>query len=319
MKFFSSLKKAVIVFNLVLLATLSIAQVSNRILEASPEIFMPGVISTGMNERDLTISPDGNDIYFTVTTPNQSYSAIFFIEKRGNEWTKPKVAPFSGEYQDLEPMFSPDGNDLYFASKRPDQDGNALNADIFVTHKTASGWSEPKRLSFNTPMDEYYPSVNEKGDVFFTGVYDMDKTGEDIYVCRKNGNEFLPPQKLHESVNSVFHEFNAYVDPKEAFILFTRYGQKTDKGGGDLYVSFQFEREWTEAIAIESANSPGLDYCPFVDNSHTYLYFTSRRSTVFDPEIKETDLYENLKNISQSPGNNQGDIYRMKLPFTINK
>ena len=31
-----------------------------------PEIFLPGLVSTGYNERDMAISPDGSEMFYTI-------------------------------------------------------------------------------------------------------------------------------------------------------------------------------------------------------------------------------------------------------------
>ena len=284
-----------------------------------PQVFLSGLVSTGMNERDITLSPDGNELFFTATTPNQQQSCIFYSKKTKNAWSKPEKASFSGIHPDLEPMFSPDGQTLYYASRRRDSVHLPLQADIYIVKRTEKGWSKEEKLPFNTSVDEYFPSVNRAGDIFFTGIYDMDATGENIYVARKTETGYAAPQKLSEAINSTNHEFNAFMHPDENFIIFTRFGQKGDKGGGDLYISYQNNGTWSEALPLESANSSALDYCPFVDIQTNTLYFTSRRSLLQNALRQFGTLYESYQDSYLNPGNGQGDIYWMVLPSVAKK
>ena len=43
----------------------------------NPELFAPGIISTAMYERDIAIMPDGNEIYYCIST--FGYNLIFYI------------------------------------------------------------------------------------------------------------------------------------------------------------------------------------------------------------------------------------------------
>ena len=85
----------------------------------TPCVFAPGVVSDGFANRDMAISPDGNDLFYTIQWYFGLYSVIFHSQKINNRWTKPDTAWFSGRYNDMEPAFSPDGNRLFFSSNRP--------------------------------------------------------------------------------------------------------------------------------------------------------------------------------------------------------
>ena len=49
----------------------------------TPELFAPGIISNGLANRDVAISPDGKEMYFGTHTSTYNYSTIIF--------TKPSV------------------------------------------------------------------------------------------------------------------------------------------------------------------------------------------------------------------------------------
>ena len=187
-----------------------------------PKIFLNHIISTGLNERDLAISPDGNTIFFTVVAPQNSTSAIFYITKKGKFWSKPQTAPFSGIYPDLEPSFSPDGKKLYFASKRPLGEKTKKDFDLWYVEKKGNTWSSvPQHLTFCTDYDEFYPSVTSTGNVYFTASYDFEKSKEDIYISVFENGNYSKPIAIDTAINSPLYEFNAYVTPDESFIIFT--------------------------------------------------------------------------------------------------
>ena len=82
-----------------------------------PRLFAPGSVSTPFAERDMAISPDHREIYWSFRSP--SFYVILRMVKSEDSWSSPQVAPFSGKYADIEPYFSPDGNRLYFSSNHP--------------------------------------------------------------------------------------------------------------------------------------------------------------------------------------------------------
>src|SRR5664279_3235200 len=82
-------------------------------------LFGPGIVSDGFSNRDMAISPDGNDLYYTLQWSYGLFSVILHSTKINGEWTRPETASFSGRFNDLEPAYSPDGQKLFFTSNRP--------------------------------------------------------------------------------------------------------------------------------------------------------------------------------------------------------
>ena len=111
-----------------------------------PKLFAGGIVSTGLSERDLTMTADGNEIYFTMQLGRQAaFSTILMARRVGGEWVWPEVAPWSGEFYDLEPAVAPSGNRLYFVSNRPrrDSSGPTDDYDIWFVKRTEQGWGPP--------------------------------------------------------------------------------------------------------------------------------------------------------------------------------
>ena len=78
-----------------------------------PSVFAQGLISTNLSERDVTISPDGKEFYYTLWTG--SFGAIVVLREGDNGWSKPEVLPFSKKYSNIEPFINKDGNKLFFS------------------------------------------------------------------------------------------------------------------------------------------------------------------------------------------------------------
>ena len=238
------------------------------------------------NVRDISISSNGNELYFTAQSIKQDFSAIMISNKRDNEWSIPKIVSFSGQYKDLEPFLSHNGLIMYFASNRPVKgvESDKLNFDIWKVQRFSSTdkWLEPINLGskVNTLGDEFYPSVADNENLYFTASFKNGKGKEDIYVSEFKNGDYLLPISLPQAINSEGYEFNAYVAPDEKYLIFTGYRREGGLGRGDLYISKKNEQgEWGSATHLQiGINSTGIDYCPFVQNG--LLYFTSDRSAI---------------------------------------
>jgi len=249
---------------------------------AQLSLFMEGTVSTNLNERDMALSPDGSEMYYTLEAAQNAFSTILYRHKLpGNKWSAPEVAPFSGQFKDLEPAFSADGRRLFFSSNRPLSGTQAKDFDIWVVERAKDGsWSSPRNVGapVNTKANEFYPSVALSGNLYFTSEYEKGVGKEDIYVCQWQDGKYTESVALDTAVNSKLWEFNAFVSPDEKFILFTSYGRKDDHGGGDLYISLRDAAGvWQPAKNMSMLNSPRLDYCPFVSFDQKILFFTSGR------------------------------------------
>jgi Tol biopolymer transport system component len=281
-------------------------------LAQSPQLFLPDEVSTNLNERDMAISPDGSEMFYTMQGNQNSFSVIIHRTKTsGNKWSAPEVASFSGRFGDLEPAFSTDGKKLFFSSNRPVAGTALKDYDIWVTEKNRAGWSEPKNLGklINTEFNEFYPSVTSNGNLYFTAEYKKGIGKEDIFVSRMVDGSYTESVALDTAVNSRLYEFNAFVSPDEQFILFTGYGRKDDAGGGDLYISIKDSNgNWQTAKNLSFLNSKKLDYCPVVSFDKKVMYFTSSRHAIL-PYNEKPLVYADLIEKFTSPLNGSENIY----------
>jgi len=236
----------------------------------------------------LSISKDGNEIYFTNQSVNGSISVICSMQRKEfGKWSSAKILSFSGKYSDLEPFLSPDNLSLYFSSNRPksETDTTSPNYDIWVVKrkKTSDYWGSPINVGFpiNTNSDEFYPSVSEEGNMVLTSTRNGTKGLDDIFYSALNNGVYSEPISLSDSINTVAYEFNAFLSAKEDYLIFTAYNRKDGFGSGDLYSSKKDKNGiWGKAKNLGSQiNSNAMDYCPFVDETNNILYFTSRRAS----------------------------------------
>lgn len=282
-----------------------------------PALLGKGLLSTGLNERDFTLSPAGDHLLFSRQSVKGHFSAIYEMRKTQNTWTFPQMVSFSGSYSDLEPSFSPDGKWLYFASNRP-KDGTGTypseDFDIWRISVHEKSYGIPERLSdsLNTPFDEFYPCVTQSGNVYFTSTRGNSWGKEDIFVSVWEKESYRKAIPLPSEINTDVYEFNAYVSPNEDLILFTSYGRAKGPGEGDLYYATKDRLGfWKKAKLLPSTiNSPQLDYCPWYSTSDSLLIFTSKRHRFQGKQAFGDSL--TLNEALRKPKNGLGDLYKVK-------
>lgn len=282
-----------------------------------PQLVEEGVVSTALYERDMAISPDGKEMFYTVLVRPAMFQTLVYRHKLENgRWSAPQVAGFSGHYSDLEPAFTADGKKLFFCSNRPLSGQQPKDFDIWYVEKQNGQWTNPQNLGapVNAAGDEFYPSIAQNGNLYFTATRKNGVGKEDIFVARWQNGQYHEPEPLDTEVNSKLYEFNAFISPDEEFILFTSYGRPDDKGGGDLYVSFKDANDhWQPAVNCTMLNSEKLDYCPYVSVDKKTLYFTSERHNFSSSFPGRAITFSEIQQMSSGALNGNGNIYQ--IPF----
>ncbi len=281
-------------------------------------IFLPGIISKGLGERDFAISPDRKMLMYTIQSPKGNFSTLMICKQNKNgKYSKPEVASFSGQFSDLEPFFHPLKKELFFASNRPkDGIGNYFEEDfdIWKVSYSGTGFSKPQRLpeTINTYLNEFYPSVAKSGNLYFTSTRDFGFGKEDIFVSRYSNVNYDNPEPLDSNINTEVYEFNAFINADENLIIFSSFGRLKGPGKGDMYFSRKNQYgNWSKARLLPSPiNSKYLDFCPFLDEKENILYFSSERANFETP--KNFNQVDSLTAFYNGPQSSLSDIYYVK-------
>jgi len=281
----------------------------------NPEVFAPGIISNGLVNRDVAISPDGNEMYFGLHTPDFKYSTIIATKQIDGVWTKPEVAAFASDprYIYLEPALSFDGKKLFFLSNMPkDSTKNPGDEDIWVVDKNNNKWSEPYNVGepINSDGREFYPSLAENGTIYFTRA-EKGQNIHYIYRSRLINGKYTMPEKLPKQVNCGTNRFNAYVAPDESYIVVSAVGIEGAFGGVDYYIIFKNEDDsWEEPINMgpKINSSDGAEWSLYVSPDKKYIFYMATKK--LPKEKQPTSLcLDFFLNLSTIPQNGNADIY----------
>lgn len=281
---------------------------------AEPRLFAPGIVSTGLDTRDLTMTPDGNEIYFSVFAASR---AMIVVSKRvGGLWSPPEIAPFSGKFQDIEPCISPDGSRFFFMSTRPKAGEKPtegwVRQDLWMMDRVGDGWGPPRPVGppVNSDAPEYFPSVTADGTLYFTR--EADDGISFTYRSRWVDGRFEEPERLPEQVNLGTNRFNVFIDPAERFAIVPAVGGPGSIGGADYYlVRRNPDDTWRDPRILGPAinRETGKEWSASLSPDGTYLFFMSTRVVDSIPPTFAGMPLRSLADRSSEPGRGASGIW----------
>jgi len=287
----------------------------------SAVLFAPHIVSSGMADRDITISPDGKELFFTRILGGFTYNTIFYTKQMNGIWSKPEVFKYctDARYKYTEPFITIDGEKLFFASNKPVNGKEPASFDIWVCEKNENNeWGEPYNLGepINTDQNEFFPTLTADGTIYFNH-FDAELNDEFIYRSKLVDGEYTSPEKLCEKVNAGQARFNAFIAPDESFIIIPTYGMPDSKGATDYYIVFRDEYDnWSNPINMgEQINSEnGQEWSASISPDGKYLFYMSAKIPEEQINTKDfsSDLFDQIHN---SPQNGLSDIYWVSTDF----
>lgn len=288
------------------------------------ELLGPGIISTGLQETSVALTPDGRTLYFMRSDFAEADDTIMVSQRAGGRWSTPQVATFSGQWHDSEPTLSPDGQRLYFVSNRPPRSGDApvtatMNGQHFpgknlwyVERQTDGGWGTPIHVdgALNDGAMIYNPSVAANGDIYFSAHRADSGKAYQIYVARDHGH--AAPERL--PLGDLAHNrMDPAVDPAGRFLLYA--GNEGDAlGSADIYIVFrQPDGGWGKPEHLGGdVNSRALENAPSLGPAFGELFVSSaRRDDV--RFLKPRDDAATLQQRLQSPLNGSRNLWRFDI------
>jgi hypothetical protein len=278
------------------------------------ELFAPGIISAGLKERDIAMTPEMDEIYYTSLVGGFTYTTIMYVKQINGEWTSPEIAPFATNlnFKYYEPFITPDGSRLYYVSDMPDSGKEAKDSDIWYVERTVGRWGKPVNLGapVNSEMDEYFPSVANDGDMYFTR-NNPDGTST-IFYSANNDGVYSEPEILGEEINGGRTRFNAFVAPDESYIIVPTYGMEDSYGATDYYITFKdSEGKWQGPFNMgETINSSAREeWSAYVSPDQKVMFFMSNRINEDYDLSLEKSTFSGLFKLNNSPQNGNSDIY----------
>lgn len=210
-------------------------------------------LNTSKNEGAQSISADGSLMVFTKCRQKGVIGRcdIFYSERSGDEWSKPKNIgePVNSAYRETQPSLSADGRTLYFASNRP---GGKGKMDIWLSIRNEDGsWASPKNLgdSINTSGNEKSPFIHhDNRTLYFSSDTHIGMGDLDLFITRKDDNGiFTEVQNLGYPINTPNDEFGLIVNAKGNMAYYA--SGMNEKNGKDIYQFPLYEKARPQEVS----------------------------------------------------------------------
>lgn len=265
--------------------------------DSTPVIFAPDIVSVnGRYEYGLSISPDGNEIYFSADSPGDGLTVVKRID---GKWTKPETANLRGSHSwEFEAFFTNDGNKLYFTSD---------------TGELPKFWYMERGKNYTGKVKYLDSPINDSPGMWCTFTKD-----ETIYYGNNSNFQIhrakLADGKYSKPENLGFNGFHPFIAPDESFFLFNsgRYG---GYGKSDILIVFRKEDEsWSQPVNIGDKINTGFDEtCASLSPDGRYLFF----SRYDEPGEKSNIYWARADNLIQSLKEKEKSLKSGNLPVTI--
>jgi tetratricopeptide (TPR) repeat protein len=243
----------------------------------TPQLFMPGLVSTPYYERSTGFLDRGRVCVFQ-HVENKKTRTYYMSEKEGR-WTEPLRAPFENERGGTDFTVAPDHKTLVFQSGRPAFAGDTIrDSNAWTVEWTGSGWTVPRLLPHPANTDEYgegYPSLAPDGSLYFFTWSKEECLLGDVFRSLFINGKYLDHERFGYPINTAYHENDPCIAPDNSYILV-----ESGRPGGctyfDTYISFRKENGgWTSLHNLGkavNANCPGLIS---VTPDGRYFFFTA--------------------------------------------
>ena len=265
---------------------------------AAIEMVGEGVLSTGANEYNPSLSPDGRTLAFARSEADFGNAKIFFSRRRGNAWSAPQPAPFTDpRYADSDPTFSPDGNTLYFISNRPaaGRDSSRADLDVWRARRVRGGWGAPEHLggAVNSRAQELGPAWHD-GWLYFASSRGGRERMLDLFRARETATGFAAAEPLERWNTPASESDPEFSRDGKLFLFWSDRSSSAEDGDADIFASRRTASGWSAPAVVRAMSSPGFDFTPSFSPDGRWIYFASTRADAATPQPApngEADLF----------------------------
>ncbi|AOW19906.1 hypothetical protein LPB138_04070 [Urechidicola croceus] len=205
-------------------------------------------------ESDITFSPDGKTIFFTLN----NYIDDEYRERFNKSETKEHVLSIyraniddagiatnikslpinNNDYSVRNPELSPDGKTLYYSSTNPEGYGDYDIYKIAINDDGTYGKEINLGPEINSKDNEFFPFMSTNNILYFSSDGHGGIGFLDIFSSTYENGEYATPTNLGGKINSEYDDFAFIVSPERHLGYFS--SSRQGKGDADIY-SFQVE------------------------------------------------------------------------------
>ncbi|XDD50233.1 OmpA family protein [Leptospira sp. WS92.C1] len=260
---------------------------------------LKGSINTKLNEFGISLTDDGNILYYYSKRENSNYTDLYKSSRVGNEWTQgEEISVLNSNFDDQSPFILNKEEGILFSSNR---DGSiefqlsngkiGVSRDIYFSRKNDSSWTRSVALprTVNTEKIEENPFLFND-HLYFTR-YPFGQVAEaDIFVSIYKNKTWEKAASLPEPINTAYSEIAATIskDGKSIYFSSNRPG---GFGGYDVYKSILLsDGGYSDPINLGPEINSAGDEAFYLEAGDGKTFYFCRRIG------KDYDIYSNLAN-----------------------
>ncbi|MCL6272821.1 hypothetical protein M3P19_02315 [Muricauda sp. 2012CJ35-5] len=279
------------------------------------ELVQPGTISTNGFEFGTSISPDSKELFFVKGISGFRRTVLVYSTWQDGYWSKPKIAPFSGQYRDGNPYHAKDGKGLYFTSSRPTSNPELGATNLWFVARNDQGWSEPELVkgAVNDKHEIVYPTVQADKTIHFVSWSRPGSKGGDIFVSKYENGTYTSPELVDE-LNTPASDADPEISPDGNYLYLTSQ-REGGLGHYDLYIfKKQKDGKWGKGINLgPKINSRNMDSDPILSPDGQTLYFSSDKLGEIAAGQDKFTEYDTLVESLDQIHNGLMNIYKVDL------
>ncbi|WP_061233431.1 OmpA family protein [Leptospira noguchii] len=253
---------------------------------------LKGSINTSLNEFGISLTDDGNSLYFYSKRQNSNYTDIYKSIRTKDEWAQgEEIEVLNSNFDDQSPFILNKEEGILFSSNRDGaiefQFANGkigVSRDIYFSKRINSSWAKPIPLprTVNTEEIEENPFLfNDR--LYFTR-YPFGQVSEaDIFVSVYKNNTWEKAMSLPDPINTAYSEIAATIS-KDGKTIYFSSNRPGGFGGYDLYKSTLLEDgNYSEPINLgPEINTTGDEAFFLETNDEKTFYFCRRNERDYD-------------------------------------
>ncbi len=188
-----------------------------------------------------------------------------------------------GQYADARPFLQRGANGAALDQAARDKARRQLESCDFAENAMANPIEvdiRPLSPTVNAGPLQYFPvlTADQQILIFTARLSNAPESDENMYVSRREGQDWSTPRSLSGRINSRGNEGTCSISADGRVLVFTRCDPRRGSGGCDLYISYRQGNEWSYPENMGSVvNSPNWDTQPALSADGRTLYFASDR------------------------------------------
>lgn len=274
-------------------------------------------VNSAYDEQNPRLSPNGKRLYFTRSGHPQNVGGtrdkgdIWYSDlKSDSTWTTAKNAGSVINHPGLNGVagFSADGNTIYllnyFDSEGPA--GGTIRNGISKSILRNGDWTKPEKLKityFANNSEYISASISPDEKVLIMSLKSFQTAGnEDLYVTFKQGDNWIQPRNLGETINTFSEEWAPFLSADKSTLYFSSNGHQ-GMGSRDIFVSKRLDDSWTNWSAPvnlgSDINTKGVELGYSIPATGNVAFFSTTQNSEGFGDIFQYPLSETEKTIQE--------------------